>query len=376
MGHGDETMVADSGTSPASPLTSDMTTPNPSRRGKRRRTSPNRRESARPHADDVQVATDTMPIDVALQQTQGRRSLGQSPAVTHTASSSGRAPNTPFYPDALPFWVLEDDDGNKSLVEEMVPGCRHWRIGDPHVDSCFECNEHEDNGLLECHTCKRAYHQACLGVPLSTLVSNKLFHCPTCTQRGWNDHPPQDLLPLVPCEPVQDVPEPEYLMDDQSLRHESMNPERTPESPIVATSGAGPPQPADRQTRSLKRRSRYQTVPDEVDQAMVTIYRHLEYATELKTGMENMQSRVAALEQERRMQEGQFALAREDLVKQARAENESLRQELANVKSQYDELQRENRCLKAELQQAKSVAEAKTQEMDAMKANLRQWLEK
>lgn len=109
---------------------------------------------------------------------------------------------------------------------------------------------------------------------------------------------------------------------------------------------------------------------------MSTIYRELESVAELKAENQALQQRLAVLEQERQMQRGQFALAREEIGKQARAESEMLRRELENVKAGQITIIQENERLKQELQQVKSDAEARSKELHDMKTTLRQWLDK
>lgn len=314
---------------------------------------------------------------------------GASLGAQANRSPANRPPEDPFYPDALPYWVLEDNHGNKSLVKEMVTGCRHWRIGDPNVDFCVECLENGQAELLGCYTCKRSYHESCLGAALASFVYNERFYCPECTRRGWNVNPPRNILPLISTGGgAQD----NSTMEDRSAQKVLTELDNIPKPPPTATHpaiytpgleiDAPPPVPvtsphgADRQPRSVKRRSRYQTIPDDVDQAMSTIYRELESVAELKAENQALQQRLAVLEQERQMQRGQFALAREEIGKQARAESEMLRRELENVKAGQITIIQENERLKQELQQVKSDAEARSKELHDMKTTLRQWLDK
>ena len=200
----------------------------------------------------------------------------------------------------------------------MVPGACHWPIGDPNVDFCFLCND--GGSLLGCRTCKRSYHRSCLDSPPSQSIYNDAFYCPTCTKRGWHEEPPSDTLPLArdDVEGTRDfrkrsrdvsgvptvVPSP-----GDSWLHGREAPTRTfqrlPMTFAETSEGMQVTKP-----KQGKRRSRYQTVSDEVDAAMITIYRELGNTSELRSELSRMRHQVAKLEQENQIQQGKVELMR------------------------------------------------------------------
>ena len=294
----------------------------------------------------------------------------------HTSSDHERNPllrdsQAPFYPNALQYWVLEDEKGRSKLVSQLVPGCRHWRIGDPNVDFCVQCNEHEGGPLLGCRTCKRSYHESCLSDAFQSLMYSGYFYCQTCTSRGWNIDPPRNILPIsiTPAlDPRSDAQEAAQAPKFTADRTESQAPKRQLLPSLSLGRSVAEPQP-----KPAKRRSRYQTVPDEVDQAMSTIYRELEQAAELKTKVSLLYNRVNQLEQEQRMQAGQFALEREQLLRQVGAGNVK---ELDDLRTSHNRVLRENEELRNEVEREKLAAAAKTQEVEQMKSSVRKWLDK
>ncbi|KIY01356.1 uncharacterized protein Z520_02908 [Fonsecaea multimorphosa CBS 102226] len=364
-------------------------------------------------------------------------------------------PDAPFRPGALQLWVVRDAEGKKQLVSEMVPGCRHWRIGDPNVPFCFECKK-EDKDVMGCKTCKKSYHLACLGEEVPTEdTSTRAFYCPTCIERGWDKHPPPEILPLTPlssregspaprlstakdvaaaeshqqlgqmavsghqrhvntdhdqpgqdsqrvCEvsaPEASLPVPKRLQSQQppgndynpSLRHSSgpmitALQQREAVSKNIREDQSSSPQlrmvtestinQANATSRSTKAKSRYQTMPDEVDQALTVIYRELESVAALKQDIAVLQDRLRATEQARQILEGRLALERSGgmAVASKEAEIKSLKQQLAELRRSNEMLVEENSVLKQRLQDQQTSHQAGLEEMEALKASLRRLL--
>jgi PHD-finger len=292
------------------------------------------------------------------------------------------------------MWVVSDRDGTKRLVSEMVPGARHWRIGDPNVNFCFVCTDGED--LLGCHTCKRSYHRLCLSPPPPHDIDHETFHCPTCTARGWHMTPPTDILPYQSLSEIHS--EPGNIHDGlhttsptsgslkqlgsshhartQAYIQGTVAPTRNAAKSSVVPGEASAASHGKGATKPGKRRSRYQTVSDEVDSAMSTIYRELESASELRTEIARLHDKVARLEQERQIQEGKVALVREDVHAQTNAELTWLRDEVAKLRNAHVSLSTENEQLRVQVQEAKSELDSKLKETDEMKTKLREWLSK
>ncbi|OAP57453.1 hypothetical protein AYL99_08191 [Fonsecaea erecta] len=364
-----------------------------------------------------------------------------------------RPPDAPFRPGAIPLWVVRGAEGKKQLVSEMVPGCRHWRIGDPNVPWCFECKKEGD--VMGCKTCKRSYHAACLGEsgPAEDASTNA-FYCPTCVQRGWDMRPPADILPLTPLSSRESSPVPQITRPNASpkvaiaaeprqqseqttvSRHESYAyPDLGPRiregsareasvpvpdrgqsqelfrndysassrassgpmvtaylqqqtvlkdtredhhspslrSPMVAESTVNQ---ANAASRSTKAKSRYQTMPDEVDQALTVIYRELESVAAMKQDIAVLQDRLRATEQARQILEGRLALERSGgmAVASKDAEIKSLNQRLAELRQGNEKLVEENAMLKQRMMDQQKSSQAGLEEMEALKASLRRLL--
>ena len=125
-----------------------------------------------------------------------------------------------------------------------------------------------------------------------------------------------------------------------------------------------------------KRRSRYQTVSDEVDAAMITIYRELGNTSELRSELSRMRHQVAKLEQENQIQQGKVELVREDLIARNSAEVTWLREEVSRLRTVHESHVSENPQVRAQVQEINLASDERLKEMDEMKAKLRDWLSK
>lgn len=129
--------------------------------------------------------------------------------------------------------------------------------------------------------------------------------------------------------------------------------------------------------RAKRKRSRYTTMPDEVDQAITTIYRELESVAELRLEIKALQDQIKAVDQTRQILEGRLALersSREEALSRKDAEIESLNQRLEAITRAHDSLLQENSLLKQRAEEEQSSMQAKLEEMQALKASLRRWL--
>ena len=125
-----------------------------------------------------------------------------------------------------------------------------------------------------------------------------------------------------------------------------------------------------------KRRSRYQTVSDEVDAAMITIYRELGNTSELRSELSRMRHQVANLEQENQIQQGKVELVREDLIARNSAEVTWLREEVSRLRTVHESYVSENPQVRAQVQEINLASDERLKEMDEMEAKLRDWLSK
>ena len=294
------------------------------------------------------------------------------------------------------------------------------------------CNKEGD--VLGCHTCKRSYHPGCVkeSTPIA-LLSKDVFHCPVCIERGWDKQPPPEILPLTPATSRDTSPEPtrsrftamspawkkyhQELPDGRQLANLRSNRPGQKSFAAVHTIASSPAaahqvrsvtpttiaQPNEAKATSLMRnydlqppsgpsstrqanqtergkagrpKSRYQTMPDEVDQALTVIYRELEGLTALRQDVAALQSQVKSTEQARKMLEGQLALELSSHASIAQKETEinSLKGNLADLKKAHDSLQQENNQLKERARSDESNNKAGLEEMQSLKASLRKLL--
>jgi chromosome segregation ATPase len=95
-----------------------------------------------------------------------------------------------------------------------------------------------------------------------------------------------------------------------------------------------------------KKRSRYSTLPDEVDEALATINRQLEAGIHLKTMLEHATARNQALEQELQIERSKALLAPRN--EQITAEMNALRIRYKDLQHTLDDLTEQNQHLKAD----------------------------
>lgn len=128
----------------------------------------------------------------------------------------------------------------------------------------------------------------------------------------------------------------------------------------------------------VKKKSRYQTMTDEVDQAITTIYRELESVAELRIEIKLLQDQMKAIDQARQISEGRLALersGRDEAFSRRDAEIDSLKRQLEAITRAHDSLLQENNVLKQRAQEEESSTQAKLEEIRTLKASLRRWLD-
>jgi hypothetical protein len=94
----------------------------------------------------------------------------------------------------------------------------------------------------------------------------------------------------------------------------------------------------------LKKRSRYSTLPDEVDKALATINRELEAGTHSKNMLNQITAKNHALEQELQIERGKVLLAARN--QQQEAETNALESKLKEMEIEIKELKEQNKQLK------------------------------
>ncbi|KAL4998336.1 hypothetical protein BDV10DRAFT_167325 [Aspergillus recurvatus] len=261
------------------------------------------------------------------------------------------------------------------------------RLGRPHDPLCYEC--FQPGKLQICNTCRRSCHEECMPQPpgsrwVADTGDPNTWYCPVCVARGWDD--PKRLPPLGP----DDKPKldryswrPQILMAHTnappgttyetslftSARPDSGNSTGVPsttacvtgaamqllqstdtglsngttrgaegscfESPAAlrAASGSVPSASA-----TSLRKSRFNTLSDEVDSALSIVYRELEEVPLLHKTVADLESKIASLRQELSIYKNEIALSKRmgggSGVKGLTARKNDLERENASVFSQ------------------------------------------
>jgi TFIIF-interacting CTD phosphatase-like protein len=95
-----------------------------------------------------------------------------------------------------------------------------------------------------------------------------------------------------------------------------------------------------------KKRSRYGTLPDHVDEALATINRHLEDGVHLKGMLAHATARNQALEQQIQIEKGKALLATRN--EQTVVEMNALKTRLKDMEHELNELRQQNQHLTAD----------------------------
>ncbi len=119
-------------------------------------------------------------------------------------------------------------------------------------------------------------------------------------------------------------------------------------------------------------------MPDEVDQAISTIYRELESVAELRLEIKLLQDQLKSAEQARQIAAGQLALERprrDDVISRQDAEIQTLKQQLEATAQAQGPLIEELNSLRLRAQEKESSTQAQLEEMRTLKATLRRILD-
>ncbi|KAK2813856.1 hypothetical protein FQN50_000257 [Emmonsiellopsis sp. PD_5] len=345
------------------------------------------------------------------------------------AGGDGAALSHPKPTGLTPMWVTKDKSGRLKLVSEHIPGTRDWRMGDPNMDICYVCKM--KNNLFGCKTCMRSCHAICLTPPRKDSDVPSPFHCAHCIEKNWHTSPPVHILPLSVVTSPQllsalgrmgerrgAIETCSSLYDTvPSTRHYSKTCERytvsreMAASPtmVVSSSSSHRDQSKsrsaafqDRSTGVLSqhgpcqqspefrehstdrdrlecpavsgpgRRSRYQTISKQVDDALSTIYRELEMGADFQSRIRGLQARVSFLEQELNITKGKAALSRQEVATEYISELKCLQAGLCMEKEANGRLVEENNRLKRRVEEL-SVAD-QLGELEEWKRRLREFV--
>uniref|UniRef100_A0A8H7N1V8 PHD-type domain-containing protein n=1 Tax=Bionectria ochroleuca TaxID=29856 RepID=A0A8H7N1V8_BIOOC len=302
---------------------------------------------------------------------------------------------------------------------------KNWkRSGAVYDEFCFACKKSDD--IHPCITCRRQYHESCR--PKSSVTVDhgpaKGWYCDICVVRNWHNEPPtltppasppletsrvveefesgrRDVHPpnpLPPSEAVQSSRGPQVLSPSLSLVHStptshptaSQNTSQASETviarPAATPTHTGPGNVPVRQARSTDidtytsyrpvatRRSRYTTLPTEVDSALRVLYSELETAAELRQQIGGLEGQVNQLRQDLSLRDRELQMTQKAL-QSARASQSELAQ-LRLEASQRQGSVEEAATLRAEKQQLEEELKSTRTQMDEMSKTLQQWKQK
>lgn len=243
--------------------------------------------------------------------------------------------------------------------------------GSKREDYCCICRESER--LENCHTCRLAFHHECLPSGCVYNSYDRLF-CSICVHRGWDKAPPVLTPPASPQPAPAQIhhppghatsgtnsnaasiphllcPAPSLEPQREGLETQSAPEESEPSAidkntghevtdlgPAVQTATEGS-QPTRRQ-----RKSRYSTLPSNVDASLAVLYQELESVAMLRAEIEKLRTQNTQYAQTIKIQEQNQIALRRDLG--------ALRENVTNSESttkEIRELRERNAALEAEL---------------------------
>jgi len=242
----------------------------------------------------------------------------------------------------------------------------------PHDDFCFLCGSSQN--LFACTTCETSYHSRCMTPSLDPNEVPAFWFCPHCVNNELHIPPSMNdehfFAPLpssLPSYPLESTPTSESFntqitmsrhqeppvygeKSKQPIRQQPTPPGPAPPSPVKppAKSQETPQssipttqkkQGRQRNSSPPRKKSKYSAFSKEVDKALSVIYNELETAAGYGRSEGNLESKVQALEQQLKMQEGQMMLSSKEL--------EVARKELAREREQGQALKMENEMLRA-----------------------------
>ncbi|KAE8154597.1 hypothetical protein BDV25DRAFT_147546 [Aspergillus avenaceus] len=272
-------------------------------------------------------------------------------------------------------------------MSSILARYKAWRkAGSPHDLLCFEC--YQPDSLIPCDTCRRVYHDACKPNDSAQRERNStsLWYCPVCVQRGWHDTPPMITPPASPVlTPASNVESTlDYVRSSAS-------------APVQATAGSHPqlsyaanqdPTRTAKQPDRIQqkcatklstadlapRKSRFNTLPQEVDSALWVVYRELESVPLLRQRITDLESGMSSLRQELNISRNEVALSRK-IVERARSsemELEKLKKGAANQLTAANEVE----TLKTRNQELETEVARMHAELGASTKTLEEWKQK
>ncbi|CAH0054555.1 unnamed protein product [Clonostachys solani] len=314
---------------------------------------------------------------------------------------------------------------SEEFLSQSLAMYKTWkRSGAPYDEFCFACKKSDD--IHPCLTCRRQYHESCRPKGSITVLGGLAqgWYCDICVVRNWHMKPPTLTPPASPppetsraaeevesgrrdVHPTNPPPQSETMQSSHGLQDPSPNLrliQSTPTSyptasqntsqasetaiahPATTPSHTGPGNVPVPQTRStdihayttyrpaVTRRSRYTTLPTEVDSALRVLYSELETAAELRQQIGGLEGQVIQLRQDLSLRDRELQMTQKAL-QSARASQSELAQ-LRQEASQRQGSMEEATTLRAEKQQLEEELKSTRTQMDEMSKTLQQWKQK
>ncbi|OGM43168.1 hypothetical protein ABOM_008864 [Aspergillus bombycis] len=293
----------------------------------------------------------------------------------------------------------------KEPLDSQIRRHKEWkRNGSTHEDYCRVC--WKSDRLEPCMTCRLALHSECMPAGWLRDSENQLF-CVACVRRGWHTDPPALTPPASPrlaevhCGPATGVPAVELdsisLSNPQShaaplhghplasSTHEWSNNSRQDipaTDPVREASSnnddidvSGNTQPGVSQPPRRQRKSRYMSLPSEIDASLNVLYRELESSAALRLEIESLRNENARCVQTIQIRDLSLMALRRELEHRRFSEQELERlqanaAQLENANKELQELRAKNESLEAELQISRESAKEAKAMVDDWKAKL------
>ncbi|KAL4967688.1 uncharacterized protein BDV14DRAFT_197698 [Aspergillus stella-maris] len=274
-----------------------------------------------------------------------------------------------------------------------------WKLaGSPHDTICFECSKPDE--LYPCKTCRRSYHWRCMSPDTkANYTYGSPWFCAVCLARGWREKRPVISPPVLPwlnasSYPAGSTPDPPEVpvragAEETSTAARASNAPGPP--PVITRSTTQQPQSQDslrpivvgtrgRHSSNARtpapsgpRKSRFNTLSEEVDSALWVVYRELEGVPLLKQQITDLQSEVLRLRQELNITRNELALSKRAVERSnanvSEAELHRLRADAADKEKAVEEAERLG-TINAELTLDNGDLR---EELDKSNASLREW---
>ncbi|RAK96662.1 PHD finger protein [Aspergillus ibericus CBS 121593] len=287
---------------------------------------------------------------------------------------------------------------------------REWRrTGSHHEDYCRVC--FKPDSLEPCLTCRLAFHNECMPAGWLRTSQDQLF-CVICVRRGWHTDPPALTPPVSPRiaeasdglaaatsatalnASARPSPHLDTILPDRQSENSSIHGQRSSDQQALQALAPSPGIPLEHnstnendttplessQTSARRpRKSRYMSLPSDVDASLNVLYRELESNSTLRLEIEELRRENARHLQTIKIRDLSLMALRRDLESSRclDQEYEKLREnavQLENAKKELEELRARNGALEAELQIAREAGAEARALVDDWKGKLSQLL--